>query len=129
MQNKIKLVAAIILLYGLFHILGIGCPIRFLTGVSCAGCGMTRAWLAACRLDFAGAFHYHPLFFLPLLWLMGYCMRNRMGAVTKNVLMGLAVAALVVCYGVRMMYGDGDVVYFHPKEGILSWIVACRDWI
>lgn len=42
---------------------------------------------------------------------------------------GLTIAAFVVCYGFRMMYGDGDVVYFHPQEGIFSWIVTCRDWI
>lgn len=129
MKSNIKVIGLIISLYGLFHLLGIGCPIRFLTGVSCAGCGMTRAWISVCKLDFASAFHYHPLFFLPLLWLMGYCLRNRMGAKTKNVLLGLTVMAFVVCYGIRMMYGDGDVVYFRPKEGILSWIVAYRDWI
>ena len=129
MKRNIKVIGIIISLYGLFHLTGIGCPIRFLTGISCAGCGMTRAWISVFKLDFVNAFHYHPLFLLPPLWLMGCCLRNKMSAMTKNVLMGLTIAAFVVCYAFRMIYGDGDVVYFHPQEGIFSWIVTCRDWI
>ncbi len=45
-------------------LLGIGCPIKFATGVSCPGCGMTRAWLEALQLHFDRAFAYHPLFWL-----------------------------------------------------------------
>ena len=45
-------------LYALFF----GCPFYRLTGIPCPGCGMTRAFLAAARLDFGAAFAYHPLF-------------------------------------------------------------------
>ena len=34
--------------------------------IPCPGCGMTRAHLAALRLDFPSAFFYHPLWFLPI---------------------------------------------------------------
>ncbi|MCL2664432.1 MAG: DUF2752 domain-containing protein [Defluviitaleaceae bacterium] len=51
--------AAVAVLYAF-----IGCPIRFVTGLPCPGCGMTRAALALARLDFAGAFFMHPLIFL-----------------------------------------------------------------
>lgn len=40
----------------------IPCPVFGLLRVPCPGCGMTRAWLCALRLDFAGAFEFHPLF-------------------------------------------------------------------
>lgn len=40
------------------------CPILWLTGVPCPGCGMTRACGALLHLDIAGAFYYHPLFWL-----------------------------------------------------------------
>ena len=36
-------VLAVVLLYGGMEALGVTCPIRFFTGVSCAGCGMSRA--------------------------------------------------------------------------------------
>ena len=52
--------------------LGIGCPIRSLTGIPCPGCGLTRAWKAALQLEFADAFRYHPMFWsVPVL--MAYC--------------------------------------------------------
>ena len=51
---------------------GRGCPFRNLTGIPCPGCGMSRAWFAALRLDFSGAFRYHPMFWsVPVV--MGYC--------------------------------------------------------
>ena len=41
------------------------CPFKRLTGIPCPGCGMTRAWLCALRMDFGGALYWHPLFWLP----------------------------------------------------------------
>lgn len=53
--SKTKTLCAVILSY---HLLTwfTGCPFRFFFGISCPGCGMTRALLAALRLDFAAAF-------------------------------------------------------------------------
>lgn len=38
------------------------CIYQFLFGLPCPGCGMTRAVMAALRLDFAAAFHHHWMF-------------------------------------------------------------------
>jgi hypothetical protein len=43
---------------------GVGCIFRFLTGIPCPACGMTRAYLSLLNLDIKSAFYYHPLFFL-----------------------------------------------------------------
>ena len=43
-------------------ILGSACPTYALFSICCPFCGMTRAHLAALRLDFAAAFSYHPAF-------------------------------------------------------------------
>lgn len=40
------------------------CIIHNITGLPCPGCGMTRAYLALLRGDLAGAFYYHPLFWM-----------------------------------------------------------------
>ena len=40
------------------------CPTSLFFGFDCPGCGVTRAFLAALRLDFSAAFDYHPLFLL-----------------------------------------------------------------
>ena len=37
------------------------CPSRFLVGIPCPGCGMTRALIALCTLDIEQAMYYHPL--------------------------------------------------------------------
>ena len=47
------------------------CPFKALTGLPCPGCGMTRAFLHLIEGDVAGAFHFHPLFWLvPLLFIV-----------------------------------------------------------
>ena len=38
------------------------CIWKTIFGIPCPGCGMTRAWLAAFRLDMKAAFSYHPMF-------------------------------------------------------------------
>lgn len=50
------------LLVGFWYICDLPCVFRYLTGIPCFTCGMTRAWLCAFRLDFAGAFSLHPMF-------------------------------------------------------------------
>lgn len=42
----------------------VGCVFKLVTGLSCPGCGMTRAWLSALRLDLPAALAYHPLFWV-----------------------------------------------------------------
>lgn len=44
----------------LLNISGIHCPIRYITGIPCPGCGTTRALFALCRLDFEAALYYNP---------------------------------------------------------------------
>ena len=45
---------------------GIGCPIRFSTGISCPGCGMSRAVLLLLSGHFQAAFQMHPLVYAVL---------------------------------------------------------------
>lgn len=54
-------VFAVSVFVAVMSVTGIGCPIKYLTGISCAGCGMTRALLCALSLNFEEAFAYHPL--------------------------------------------------------------------
>lgn len=59
--------------YGLLVMLtghGIPCPVYQLSGLSCPGCGMSRALAALLRLDFAAAFGYNPLWPLYLAYIL-----------------------------------------------------------
>ncbi len=80
--------------------LGCPCPIREAIGVPCPGCGMSRAWLAALRFDFAEAFYYHPLFWVvPVvaIFLLYDCQpfsSKRMNTAILCTILGL----LFICY-------------------------------
>ena len=98
------------------HSTGIGCPIRFFTGVSCAGCGMMRALFAAAHGNFEAAFRFHPLF--PLVPLAGifWLFRRRFSLRTQSVLTAaFALLFLVVWLGRLLL--PGDVVSFRPADG------------
>ena len=36
-------VATVVVLYVIIESFGVTCPIKYITGISCAGCGMSRA--------------------------------------------------------------------------------------
>lgn len=101
-----------ILLFGLFallltvwYLLDLPCIPRYLTGLICPGCGMSRAWLSALQLDLAAAFRYHPLFWcVPLLAVYilydGQPIKNRR---VNYWVLGLILAALLICYIFRVI--------------------------
>ena len=68
-KRTIKLLSATIILIvaGLIYYfinkffgLAIPCPVRFVTGLYCPGCGVTGMCISLLSLDFAGAFFYNP---------------------------------------------------------------------
>lgn len=106
-------VLAIAALGGLLHLAGhelasalpgaVLCPFRALTGLPCPGCGMTRAFLALGRLDFAGAWAYNPLSLplaaLTLLYAAGRVPRALRSARTAN----LALLGVLTFWGARLL--------------------------
>ncbi len=85
---------------------GIGCPVRFVTGVACPGCGLTRAWLAAFRLDVHAALAYHPLFWaVPIAFVLallrGHAQSSR-GRRAIDVLLVVFVLAFVALWIARL---------------------------
>ena len=90
------------------------CLFRRITGIPCIGCGLSRAWLAALRLDFYSAFRYHPMFWsMPVLMLQalfdGKLFRKD---IWNRILLILLAAGLLVCYIIRfMIYLMGHTVF------------------
>ena len=86
-------------------ILDTGCVFYKVTGIPCPGCGSTRAYLAALRLDFGEAFRMHPLWPLtvPLLavsvWKEGEVFQSRRA---NACLYGLAATLYLGVYIARM---------------------------
>lgn len=85
-----------------------GCPIRLVTGVSCAGCGMTRAWLSVLRLDLRQAFYYHPLFLLPPVGAALWLCRKKLPRKFLKGCMYAMIGAFLIVYVYRMFRGGRE---------------------
>lgn len=118
-KDHIYLVITIVFIYAIFHLAGIGCPIKFVTGISCLGCGMTRAWLSLLRFDFTAAFHYHPLFILPPIAAIVYFIKSKINLKIYKIIMLTIVIAFITMYLYRLIFTDGDIVVFEPQNNII----------
>ena len=116
---------ALILIFVFAWAVCFGCAVYRLLGVPCPGCGMTRAWLQALRLDFAGAFRWHPLFWtVPLVALFLIFFGTR-----RWILRGLTACLLlfVMVYALRMLllFPHTPPMTFDP-DGILPRLFGWR---
>lgn len=118
-ENGITVACVIIIFYALIESIGITCPIRFLTGISCAGCGMSRAWLCVLQFDFRRAFEYHPLFPLPGFFAIGFLFRRRIPEKVKRALCLILVILFMVVYIFRLADGSDSIVVFEPEHGLI----------
>lgn len=115
--------AAILFIYVVFHLAGIGCPIKFVTGISCLGCGMTRAWLSLLKLDFAAAFYYHPLYAVPPLAILVYLLKSKINIKIYKIIMLTIISAFIIIYLYRLLFTEGDIVVFEPQNNILFRLI------
>ena len=102
--------AAIVALVATMWVFNVPCPIKHVTGISCAGCGMSRAFVSAISLNFADAFRYHPLWVIVVPVSIALAI---LGAKEKKRAAGILVAAVVVVFLaiwiIRIVSGD-DIV-------------------
>jgi hypothetical protein len=115
----LSLILALVILYGFFFLVGVTCPIKFLTGVSCPGCGMSRAEFAFIRGDIRKAFYYHPLFPLPIVVLILLPFREKIPEFIKRIFLLVIIMAFMVVFFWRMFFLDQDIVVFDPWNGLI----------
>ena len=93
--RALSCIGALFVAWLALYLLDIGCVFRLMTGIPCPGCGMTRAWLAALRLDFAAAFAYHPLFWVvPIAFVLAFVREEVASSKLKR---GIDIAVTVLC--------------------------------
>lgn len=128
MSELIISIIAIIALYGVLSLVGIGCPIKFLTGISCAGCGMTRAWKYLLTGRIGEAFSYHPLVLVPLFVVIIFILKKKIPEKIYKGMIALVVAMFLGVYLARMLNPNDTIVELDIKKGFLFQIVVEEIW-
>ena len=124
--NRIEVissVAAVVVLYVILESFGVTCPTKYITGISCAGCGMSRAWISLLHFNIHDAFMYHPLFFLPPVVVIVMLFKSKINIKFYKIFMFTMAGAFVIVYLYRMFIGTGDIVVFEPQNNILFRII------
>lgn len=122
-KELICAVTAVVVLYTAMESIGITCPIKFITGISCAGCGMSRAWLAFLRLDMAKAFEYHPLFWLPPIAVIVLLCKSKINIKIYKIFIFTIILMFAIVYICRLIWSGDDIVVFEPQNNILFRII------
>lgn len=101
------------------------CPLKFTTGISCPGCGMTRAFGALLKLDFEMAFYYHPLWPLAVLSIVLVIINLikpfKVKEKTKLFFIILVCVVFIVVYIIRIIIKD-PVVLPVFKESLIYYV-------
>ncbi len=95
-MNAFKPVMVIAFAGLLLFLIDVGCPFRFFFGISCPGCGLTRAWLAFFTGDVIRAFSLHPLFWAPVAAIVLFGMSPKLGSWATTVALLLCIAVIVL---------------------------------
>lgn len=122
-KELICAVTAVVVLYTAMESIGITCPIKFITGISCAGCGMSRAWMAFFQLDMAKAFEYHPLFWLVPIAVIVLLCKSKINIKIYKIIIFTIIIMFAIVYMWRLIWSGDDVVVFEPQNNILFRII------
>jgi hypothetical protein len=109
-RERLMLIFSIFIIYLFLNLLHIGCPIRFVTGLSCPGCGMTRAVLSALHLNFEEAFYYHPLFLLSPVMVFLYLFEVYLNPKLYKIIWFIIIALFLFTFFVRLFITKSPVV-------------------
>lgn len=119
-REALQLLAGLGIVVLVMNVSGIGCPVKWLTGISCAGCGMTRALFYAVRLQFGIAFHYHPLFWMVPFLVLLYLFWDRFATRVQKYIVWAVVICFAAVYFIRLFSPGQDVVVADVKAGLLG---------
>lgn len=125
-QEDLRFVPALL---AAIAVIGItGCPIRQLTGISCAGCGMTRAWLRLLTLQWEAAFACHPLVLAPAVFVVFHILRRFGHEKLANWVNAVLVLLFVAVYLIRILNPQDTIVTFAPQDGLIWRTVSAIIW-
>ena len=89
------------------------CLFLNITGIPCPSCGMTRAYIALFRGNLSQAFHYHPLFLIPIVVILITMDKIRTNKKLFSGLIIFLITLLLIVYVLRL------ILYFPKKEPLV----------
>ena len=123
MKKKTFNIIIMFIIIFILVILGIyKCPFKYIFGISCPFCGITRAFLSAFSLDFKASFHYY--FFWPLVLIMviiHILYEFKVIKINKKIMyffLYLFAIINLIYYFCRLFSGS-DIVYFDFTESLI----------
>ncbi|MBP1754051.1 MAG: putative rane protein [Firmicutes bacterium] len=119
LKDRLLLLFAIASLYTVLSLLHIGCPLKFLSGISCPGCGMTRAVFSVLHLDFASAWYYHPLFMLAPVIVLLYLFDFYLNPKLLKIIWVMIISAFLIIYLIRLFLTKSNVVEIDISSGLM----------
>ena len=122
MRRKLPLVG-VVAFYLVLCFFITGCPIKFMTGVPRPGCGMTRAVTSCLRLDFAGAFYYHPLYPAAPFLVAYLFFEDMLPRHVSAALAAVFAASFIGVYIFRVFFTENPVTAIDPGYGIVVKLI------
>ncbi len=115
---------SVVAIYAVLFALDVPCPIKYVTGISCPGCGMSRAVKALVMLDLFSAINYHPLCLALLPAVVGLIwLRARRCTRGYHILLYVSAVVMIAVYLYRLLFLQGDVVVAQPENGLIGRLV------
>lgn len=123
---------AVLLVWVFTHGVPYFCPLRWIVGIECPSCGMTRAANALLHFHILQALRYHPLIFvvllyagiLAVLWLLGKDKMMR----AKGLWIPLIVLFFIWWAVKAILYANGRYPAFYEPQAMLPRVFhfICR---
>ena len=122
-REVLCLLLCIVVYFIVTSLFDITCIIKYLSGISCPGCGMTRAVKSLIFFDFSKAFYYHPLVFL-LLPIAAAFFVVRKNTKARNILIYIVAVIFLLVYFYRLFFTDTSIVVADISSGLFARIFS-----
>lgn len=116
-------ILALVIYIFIMEITGIGCPIRYVTGIPCLGCGMTRACASMVQGHIGEAVQYHPLCLcLPEFALLAV-LSPYLSANVRKISWGVVIFLFAAVYIIRLSEPADWIVQIEIERGKIYRII------